>query len=489
MTAYVALHVALLVALAFLRLRRGRVSLRVARFAIVSILAAPLLLAAGPRAQWSGAPAQVWSGVSSAGEPATAVQVLASPARPVPVLPSPWIALALLVLFSLGRHAMALRRRLRDARVVRRIGRLRIAVGGDGPFAAALGFAGFIVLDRATARDPRLRRLALRHELQHLRQRDALWAWGLAAMQPAFLWSPVARKVRAALVEIEEQSADAAIVRSGRVAAQTYASVLLDLAERGLSISPPALPALHGHSLLRRRIELLLAPATRRPSLDLALFAVALSIACAGARVTSRAVTDHRVDVARAREAAARAADPAFPLAVNDVVVDQLNRLVATPGGLAYTRAALERRPRQLAPIHDALSAERLPLQLDAVPFVETGYDNIDAGPNGAGLWQFIKPTAAHYGLQIGPDRDERMDPARESAAAARYLRDLHRRFGDWPLVLAAYTEGETRVQKVIDREGTRDVWELIRRGALNPYPAKVMAAALVIADPSLAGR
>jgi soluble lytic murein transglycosylase-like protein len=122
------------------------------------------------------------------------------------------------------------------------------------------------------------------------------------------------------------------------------------------------------------------------------------------------------------------------------------------------------------------------------VPFVESGYRNIDAGEHGAGLWQFVKPTAQKYGLKISPQGDERMNPVLEAAAAAHLLADLRQRFGDWPLALAAYTQGGERVQRVLDREGTRDAWELIRRGALDPYPAKVMAAVLVIADPSLAG-
>ena len=233
---------------------------------------------------------------------------------------------------------------------------------------------------------------------------------------------------------------------------------------------------------------MLLAPASRRPLLDLGLLALSLALACAGARASGAAVADHRVDAARAQQAAQRVPAGEFPIAVNDAVLDQLNRLVATPGGLRYVKAALGRRPQHLPAIQSALAERKLPLQLDAVPLVETGYENVDAGEHGAGLWQFIKPTALHYGLAVTKERDERMDPALESAAAARYLAELYAQFGDWPLALAAYTEGENHVRKAIEREGSRDAWELMRRGAIGPYAAKVVAAMLVIADPSLAG-
>lgn len=487
---YVALHLAL--AAALIGLRPG-VRLKAARLCLALALAAPLLLrGASAPTRWESAPAQVWSGASFSSESKPAAVVAVSAVRQplrFPPASALWLALLAVTAAFVARDALALRRKLRAARVVRRVRRLTIAVGGDGPWTAALGLRAWIVLDPATLADRRLRRLALLHELQHLRQRDALWAWALAALQPFFLWTPLARRVRASLVAIEELACDAAVVRSGRVAARTYAAALLDVAERGLGAPIPALPALHGHSLLRRRIEMLIAPVSRRPWLERGVLALSLSLACAGARISGAAVADHRVDLARAQQAAQRVPAAEFPVAVNDVVVEQLNRFVATPGGLRFVQAALARRPQHLAAIHAALADRKLPPQLDAVPLVETGYENVDAGVHGAGLWQFVKPTALHYGLAVTPERDERMDPALESSAAARYLADLYAQFGDWPLALAAYTEGETRVRKLIEREGTRDCWELIRRGALTPYPARVMAAALVIADPSLAGR
>ena len=179
---------------------------------------------------------------------------------------------------------------------------------------------------------------------------------------------------------------------------------------------------------------------------------------------------------------------PQLEVPVNDVVLAQLRKMTATPGARRYLRGALEHRKQQLAAVHAALDAQRLPPQLDAIPLVESGYENVDGGRNGAGLWQFVTATAVHFGLRVDARVDERMDPARETAAAARYLRELHDELGDWPLVLAAYSQGITHVRAVVRREKTRDVWELIRRGALGPYAAKVMAAALLIEDPGRAG-
>jgi membrane-bound lytic murein transglycosylase D len=221
----------------------------------------------------------------------------------------------------------------------------------------------------------------------------------------------------------------------------------------------------------------------------LPLWLVVATVACAGHKAEQRAP----VEVAQPTPPPPEHAPPQEPLPrlevpVNDVVLAQLHKLTATPGARGYMRSALENRKKHVATVHAALAAQRVPAQLDAIPLIESGYQNIDGGKNGAGLWQFIRPTAAHFGLKVTPHVDERMNPTLETAAAARYLRELHDELGDWPLVLAAYSQGITHVRAVVRREGTRDVWTLIRRGKLGPYAARVMAAALLISDPAAAG-
>ena len=70
-------------------------------------------------------------------------------------------------------------------------------------------------------------------------------------------------------------------------------------------------------------------------------------------------------------------------------------------------------------------------------------------------MFQLMPTTARSLGLSLSPN-DERLDPRKSATAAAKYLKYLHGRFGDWRLALAAYNAGETRVKSLLDRAPAR---------------------------------
>lgn len=111
----------------------------------------------------------------------------------------------------------------------------------------------------------------------------------------------------------------------------------------------------------------------------------------------------------------------------------------------------------------EALEAYQVPLELKYLPVIESALNPRAVSRVGAtGLWQFMLHTGKQYGLEINSLVDERRDPVRASYAAARYLRDLYRVFGDWNLVIAAYNCGPGNINKAIHRAGgEKDYWHL----------------------------
>ena len=129
---------------------------------------------------------------------------------------------------------------------------------------------------------------------------------------------------------------------------------------------------------------------------------------------------------------------------------------------------------------------EGVPEWLISVGFVESTYSaNAHSPAEAHGIWQFIPGTGQRYGLKRTAWTDDRSHPEKSTRAAARYLRDLHALFGDWPLALAAYNWGEGRVARATQRTGIRDFWTLANRGLMpdetvNYVPAVIAAAQLL---------
>lgn len=111
----------------------------------------------------------------------------------------------------------------------------------------------------------------------------------------------------------------------------------------------------------------------------------------------------------------------------------------------------------------DALMAYDVPLELKYLPVIESALNpKATSRVGAAGLWQFMPSTGKQYGLEINSLVDERRDPVKSSYAAARFLRDLYKIYGDWSLVIAAYNCGPENVRKAIQRSnGKVDYWSI----------------------------
>ena len=118
--------------------------------------------------------------------------------------------------------------------------------------------------------------------------------------------------------------------------------------------------------------------------------------------------------------------------------------------------------------IRAAFAAEGLPDALVWLAEAESTFNPRARNPVGAlGLFQLMPETARSLGLSLRP-RDQRLHPATNARAAAKYLKRLHERFGDWPLALAAYNSGEARVARLLRVRGAKDF-----AGIANHLPAE----------------
>ena len=128
-----------------------------------------------------------------------------------------------------------------------------------------------------------------------------------------------------------------------------------------------------------------------------------------------------------------------------------------------------------------ALEKEGLPLELKYLPIVESALDpNAVSRAGAAGLWQFMIGTGKGLGLEINSLVDERRDPYRSSAMAAKYLKNLYQIYNDWSLAIAAYNCGPGNVNKALHRNGGSgdfwDIYEYLPRETRGYVPAFIAA-------------
>ena len=162
-------------------------------------------------------------------------------------------------------------------------------------------------------------------------------------------------------------------------------------------------------------------------------------------------------------------------------------------GRLEDLRVALRRMTSIRPTLESILADEGVPPRFAAVVLVESGANPEALSRKAArGLWQFVPETARRYGLLVSERRDDRIDLLKSTRAAARYLRDLYRTFGDWRLALAAYNAGEGALQQAVRRGGSFN-FQLLSDRELIPaetrsYVPAVLAAVNLLGAQEVAG-
>ena len=154
----------------------------------------------------------------------------------------------------------------------------------------------------------------------------------------------------------------------------------------------------------------------------------------------------------------------------------------------------LKDRPRPAAAqeyvsaLHAIFVAAGIPGELVWLAEVESSFNPSARSPVGArGLFQLMPGTAEELGLSTFLP-DERIDPAKSARAAAQMLGTLHKRFGDWPLALAAYNAGPGRVRRILTQENARTFAEIAPLLPMETrlYVPKVLALVQVRAGKTL---
>ena len=123
----------------------------------------------------------------------------------------------------------------------------------------------------------------------------------------------------------------------------------------------------------------------------------------------------------------------------------------------------LERAGRWRAYVNEQFAAQGVPIEIAALPHVESSYNpNARSHVGASGIWQFTRSTGRRF-MQVDHVVDERNDPFVATRGAARLLAYNYSLTGSWPMAITAYNHGLSGVRRAMRAHGDDALVDILR--------------------------
>ncbi len=154
----------------------------------------------------------------------------------------------------------------------------------------------------------------------------------------------------------------------------------------------------------------------------------------------------------------------------------------------SQTFSFIKKAPRFLPLVEQILEEEGIPDDFKYLPFIESSYSNVVSPAGAAGYWQFLKGTAADYGLEVSKYIDERYHFEKSTRAACRFLKESYERYGNWTLAAASYNMGRRRLSEAIEEQMADSYYQLYLNEETSRYVFRIIAVKLILENPNKYG-
>ncbi len=403
----------------------------------------------------------------------------------------------------MGRDLKLLAQITKDSFVVKKIGRIEILA--HDKITIPLTFwtpnHATIVIPTTMLADSNIFRMSVLHELQHQRQRDPVWMFILEIFKVFGFLNPIAKIWIRRITDLQEFACDETLVDRSKVNSRQYARCLLQVAES--TLQPEFAPACATGLLfrmeryqLKRRIKMLLSinknQMRTRSNLwpKLMVFALLLGGAAYATKAIAQAQTDRTITLEDANAMAKNLSGTEdIPVAINDLVVKELNNYLGAPAKRQAMKDGMARMIKDYqATVDSMLTQYQLPKALEAVPLIESRYQNLkeSGSMHSAGIWQFIPPTARRMGIAVHEGKDERLNVEKLTDAAGRLIKANELFYNNLGLSILAFNWGESKVNHMLGQTRSRDPWVLVQANGNDSYLPKIIAGMLIIANPKV---
>lgn len=147
----------------------------------------------------------------------------------------------------------------------------------------------------------------------------------------------------------------------------------------------------------------------------------------------------------------------------NETLQQAINQIRYQQGLSDRFREGLIRAGRWRDFIDSELRALQVPVELAALPHVESSYNPAARSHVGAsGIWQFTRSTGRRF-MRVDHVLDERNDPFAASRAAGQLLAYNYSITGNWPMAITAYNHGLGGVRRAMREFGDTAYVDILR--------------------------
>lgn len=140
---------------------------------------------------------------------------------------------------------------------------------------------------------------------------------------------------------------------------------------------------------------------------------------------------------------------------------------------------------KYLPMIEQILREEGVPDDFKYLAIAESGLRNVGSHAGAKGFWQFMTGTGKEYGLEINSEVDERYHFEKSTRAAAKYIKRLHTRFGNYTNAAASYNVGPTKFSKEMKAQGEDSYYNMNLNIETSRYVFRLLAIKEILKRPN----
>ncbi len=170
-------------------------------------------------------------------------------------------------------------------------------------------------------------------------------------------------------------------------------------------------------------------------------------------------------------------------------VTESLDReLMAATFMHSSTIMMFKRAYRWFPVIEPILKQQGVPDDFKFLAVAESNLGNVSSPANAEGVWQFIKTTGQHYGLEINEEVDERYNLEKATIAACAYFKEAYSTYGSWTLAAASFNRGMDGLSKALLNQRVSDYYDLYLNEETARYVFRILAIKEVYNHPARYG-